>query len=213
MKKLRNIIDFLKLNGKYILFLLPIVLHQVKILDLQIASNFCLAAILWCMHRYIFSVYKYEDKKMDYVFFGALTFYLSYVEFSFSLFSILVALHFIFQKIRLKKYWALGLFWFGAAGSIGLCIHQYDLTVATDFFHSLWLSYPAILPEIPQGYIFIFVSVVVFLTGLLHRFYMVIALAYLWISLATGTQSLIISAILIALLSFAAIWKIEKRIA
>jgi hypothetical protein len=42
---------------------------------------------------------------------------------------------------------------------------------------------------------------------------MVIALAYLWISLATGTQSLIISAILIALLSFAAIWKIEKRIA
>lgn len=209
MKKLRYITDFLKLNGKYILLFLPIVLHQTKILDPKILSTLCLIIVLWCAHRYVFTVYKHENKKIDYVFFGALTFYLTYMEFGFFIFSIFVSLHFIYQKARLKKWGPLGLYWLGAAVPIGLCLHH--LPKATEFLQNLFDYYLSIVPLSHTGFMWIFLGII-FLKGLLNRFYVVMALVYLSMGFATEKHNFIIASVLIGLLSFTALWRIEKRI-
>jgi|GEM_PF-3927860 len=212
MKKLRYITDFFKSNGKYILFLLPIILDQAKVTDLSIISTLCLGIVLWCLHKYIFSVYKYENKKIDYVFFGALTFYLSFIEIGFLIFSCLVSLHFMYQKVRLKKYWALGLFWFGAFIPIGLYTYQFNIFKITEFFHPI-LTYP--FSEISlnlTNYICILLLGVIFVKGLLNRFYMTLSLIYFFMGTITEIRILILSSILIGLLSFFALWKIEKRL-
>ncbi len=237
MKRLlRNITDFFKINGKFIIFLLPVVLHQMTLLENPILLNTILVIVLWCSQKYIFSVYKYEDKKIDYAFFGFLIFYLSYVESGFLFFSGFITLYFIYQKVRLKKYGALGLYCLGAMVSVGLCFYQYDLSEGIGFIQNLGAYAYEIILSLkdyvlqekghsksglsPKSFtdLFLMITCWIFFWSIFivrnfqHQFYMVLALLCFFLALATETQNLFFSGTLIGLSSFYALWKIEKHL-